>query len=209
MLSAVRPCLLGLNGFTFVWVTKLRLCFFNSTTQGTRNTTRHEFKPCFGINSAENRDFSLCLIEVLTGWEVKQALESILCPPSSLSLNVLPRAISQPSPTPAIVLGNEQSRGRWKNMSGWKGCIFPTTQRSSGTIAEVGTFPPTAGDRPGMKVADWWGGKVARGYIPPSSVCVMMLKGWLPALLTRIGITDELNSTAHLKETHYRWLLTS
>lgn len=36
--------------------------------------------------------------------------------------------------------------------------ISPTTRRSRGAVAEVGVFPPTARDRPGVKVADWQGG---------------------------------------------------
>lgn len=67
---------------------------------------------CFGINSGENLGFSLRLIEVFTGWEATMVLESILCRLSNLTLNVLPQAISQPSPMSGIVLGNEQSRGR-------------------------------------------------------------------------------------------------
>lgn len=86
-----------------------------------------------------------------------------------------------------------------KTLSDWELSIFPTTQHSSGTITEVGVFPPTARDRPGVKVADWQGGKVAGGYITLSSVCVMMLKGCLPLLLTRIIIANEWNSAAHIK----------
>lgn len=86
-----------------------------------------------------------------------------------------------------------------KTLSDWELSIFPTTQHSSGTITEVGVFRPTAKDRPGVKVADWQGGKVAGGYITLSSVCVMMLKGCLPLLLTRIIIANEWNSAAHIK----------
>lgn len=88
---------------------------------------------------------------------------------------------------------------RRKNMSDWELSIFPTTQHWSGTITEVGVFPPTARDRPWVKVADWQGGEVAGGYIALSSVCVMMLKGCLPLLLTRIIIANEWNSAAHIK----------
>lgn len=120
---------------------------------------------------------------------------------------VQPQAFCQPSQMSGIVLGNEWARGRMERCQ-TEVCIFPTTQCSCGTLAEVGVFSPKARDRPEVRVADWQGGKVAGGYITFSSVCVMMLKGCLPVLLTRIIIADELNSTAHIKETHYGQLLT-
>lgn len=137
---------------------------------------------------------------MLTDWEVTKTSVCIFCQLSNLTISAWPQAFSLPVPTSAIVLGNGHTGGRMeKNMSDWELSIFPTTQHSSGTITAVGVFPPTARDRPGVKVADWQGGKVAGGYITLSSVCVMMLKGCLPLLLTRIIIANEWNSAAHIK----------
>lgn len=158
---------------------------------------------CFGVNSVENLGFSLCL-SLLRPLQVKKPQRrwspSYVDHLTSHLMFYLRQFLSPPQ---CLVLYLEMNRAaeEWKNMSNCEGCIFPTTQRSSRTIVEMGTFPPTAGDRLGVKVADRQGVKVVRGYIMPSSVCVMMLKGCLPVLLTRIIITDELNSTAHIKET--------
>lgn len=156
---------------------------------------------CFGVNSGENQRFSLCLTEVFTGWEATKALESILCRPSKLTLNVLPQAISQPSPMSDIVLRNEQSRGRMEKHVRLRGLYFSYHSALKWNYGGGGHFSSN-GERStrGGRLAGREGGE--RIYIAPSSVWVMMLKGCLPVLLTRIIIMDELNSTAHIKKRH-------
>lgn len=88
-------------------------------------------------------------------------LVCILCPLSNLPIGASPRAASQPAPPLCLEMNRPEEE--WETMSDLELWISPTAQRSRGTVAEVGVFPPTARDRPGVKVADWQGGKVAGG----------------------------------------------
>lgn len=124
----------------------------------------------------------------------------VLCRPSNLTLNVLP----QPSP----MSGTEQSRGRMEKHIRLRGLYFSYHSVLKWNYGGGGYFSSndqslTRGE--GGRLAGREGGE--RIYYTFISVCVMMLKGCLPVLLTRIIIMDELNSAAHIKETHHEELL--